>query len=121
MRLSAVEISFLLVGNAFLGYSQPQVSITPRPRAVTPVLPGSDFRLDVKMVEIPVTVTDILEHPVLGLQKADFKLFEDGAEQQVVTFSQMDAPASVGVVFDTSGSMKGRLAASRAAVAQFLK
>ena len=58
-------------------------------------MPASDFRLDVKMVEIPVTVTDILEHPVLGLQKADFRLFEDGTEQQVVTFAIQEVEDSV--------------------------
>jgi len=78
------------------------------------------FRAHADLVLIPVTVTDKLNRFVLGLQKEDFQLFEDGAEQNVAIFSDEDAPLSVGVVFDTSGSMTDKLAASRQGAAQLL-
>ena len=70
---------------------------------------------------IPVAVTDPLSRFVTGLDKENFKLYEDKVEQEIQQFSSEDAPLSVGVVFDTSGSMGAKLAKSRQAVAQFLK
>src|SRR6516225_3538512 len=55
------------------------------------------------------------------LQKEDFHLFEDGAEQTIAHFSGEDVPLSVGLVFDTSGSMDSKLRTSRQAALQFLK
>src|ERR1700685_830772 len=82
---------------------------------------GYNLRVDTTLVEIPVAVTDSSNRFVLGLQKEDFHLFEDSVEQTVVHFSGDDAPLSVGLVFDESGSMDYKLRTSQAAVAQFLK
>lgn len=79
----------------------------------------STFRLDVKLVEIPVAVTDSRDRPMLGLPQGSFRLFEDETEQNIVSFSRSDAPLSTGLVFDTSRSMKNRIEKSRAAVEQF--
>jgi Ca-activated chloride channel homolog len=82
---------------------------------------GLNLRVDTTLVQIPVAVTDSGNRFVLGLEKEDFHLFEDGVEQSVVHFSGEDAPLSVGLVFDESGSMDYKLRTSQAAVAQFLK
>ena len=82
---------------------------------------GLNLRVDTTLVLIPVAVTDSLNRFVLGLQKEDFHLFEDGVEQTVAHFSGEDAPLSIGLVFDESGSMDYKLRTSQAAVAQFLK
>src|SRR5580658_10223552 len=79
------------------------------------------LRVDTTLVQIPVAVTDSLNRFVLGLQKEDFHLLEDGVEQNVAHFSGEDAPLSVGLAFDESGSMDYKLRTSQAAVAQFLK
>ena len=73
------------------------------------------------MVQIPVTVTDPLNRFVTGLEKENFRIFEDKAEQKLAYFASEDAPLSVGFVFDTSGSMGSKLEKSRQAVAQFFK
>jgi Ca-activated chloride channel family protein len=73
------------------------------------------------LVLIPVSVTDAQNRFVLGLQKEDFQLFEDGVQQEVADFSSEDAPLSVGLVFDESGSMDYKLHTSRDATLQFLK
>lgn len=78
------------------------------------------FQAHADLVLIPVTVTDNLNRFVLGLQKEDFQLFEDGAEQSVSLFSGEDAPLSVGVVFDKSTSMAYKLGSSRDAATQLL-
>src|SRR5580704_8841282 len=80
-----------------------------------------NLRVDTTLVQIPVAVTDSLNRFVLGLQKEEFRLPEDGVEQTVVHFSGEDAPLSIGLVFDESGSMDYKLRTTQAAVAQFLK
>lgn len=102
----------------FSGSAVAQSPITPKD---TPPATGYSLRVDTTLVEIPVAVTDSLNRFVLGLQKEDFHLFEDSVEQTVAHFSGEDAPLSVGLVFDESGSMDYKLRTSQAAVAQFLK
>jgi Ca-activated chloride channel homolog len=82
--------------------------------------PVATFRAHTDLVLIPVTVTDTLNRFVLGFQKEDFQLFEDGVEQNVALFSGEDTPLSVGVLFDESGSMSYKLQTSRDAAAQLL-
>ena len=106
---------------------QANVSITPRTRTTAPdpnesiADRRSDIRVDTTLVLIPVSVTDPMARFVTGLDKENFKLFEDKIEQEVTQFSSEDAPLSVGIVFDTSGSMGAKLQRSRQAVAQFMK
>jgi len=82
---------------------------------------GLNLKIDTTLVLIPVAVTDSLNRFVLGLQKEDFHLSEDSEEQNIAHFSGEDAPLSVGLVFDESGSMDYKVRTSRAAVAQFSK
>ncbi len=104
-------------------FAQPPVTIQPRPQTVqkNEVLPKANIRVDTNLVLIPVTVTDPLNRFVTGLDKENFKVFEDKKEQQVTQFSSEDSPLSVGVIFDCSGSMGHKLEKSRLAVAQFFK
>src|ERR1039457_4678762 len=80
-----------------------------------------NIRIDTTLVQVNVTVTDPLNRFVTGLEKEHFRLFEDKVEQTIVQFSSEDAPLSIVIVFDTSGSMGPKLQKSRQAVAQFLK
>src|SRR4051794_38929662 len=73
----------------------------------------SNIRIDTTLVLIPVAVTDPMGRFVTGLDKENFKLYEEKTEQEVAQFSSEDAPLSVGVVFDTSGSMGPKLQKSR--------
>jgi VWFA-related protein len=101
--------------------NEPQVSIVPRaPRNSSAPKPHA-IRLDVRVVQIPVTVTDTWDRPISGLRQNDFQLFEDNVEQQIVYLSTEEAPASVGLIFDASGSMHNKLETSVAAVEQFFK
>ena len=83
--------------------------------------PAQVERVDVRLVELYVSALDAGGHPVEGLTAADFKVLEDGAEQQLVRFEQVrDRPISVAVLFDTSASMEERLPAAREAAGRFL-
>lgn len=103
--------------------AQPPVAIAPRTSTVSKneVLPKANIRVDSNLVLIPVTVTDPLNRFVTGLDKENFKILEDKKEQTISQFSSEDAPLSVGVIFDCSGSMGHKLEKSRLAVAQFFK
>jgi VWFA-related protein len=103
--------------------TDPQVKIEPRPKpgARSEILPKANIRIDSTLVLIPVTVTDPLNRFVTGLERENFKLFEDKKEQEVTQFSSEDAPLSVGLIFDCSGSMGYKLEKSRLAVAQFVR
>jgi len=98
-----------------------QVAIEPRPRPepLEVKTASSNIRIDSKLVLVPVSVCDPANHPVTGLEREHFRLFDDRVEQNVTHFSMEDAPVAVGMVFDTSGSMGSKLRVSRAAAAQF--
>ena len=101
----------------------PKVAVDPRAKPTTPEAKGprADIRVDTNVVLIPVTVTDPLNRFVTGLEKEHFRLFEDKVEQQIAYFASEDAPLSIGLVFDTSGSMGNKLGKSRQAVSEFFK
>jgi Ca-activated chloride channel homolog len=102
-------------------WAQGPVVPRPKPGAKLEVGPKANIRVDSTLVLIPVTVTDPMNRFVTGLEKENFKVFEDKKEQEVLQFSSEDAPLSVGVIFDASGSMGHKLEKSRLAVAQFFK
>src|SRR3954469_4877005 len=81
----------------------------------------SVLRLDVNLVLVPVVVTDSYDRPVRGLHKNDFRLSEDGIEQNISNFFTEEAPISIGLLFDASNSMKKKIGQSRKAVAEFLR
>lgn len=83
--------------------------------------PEPKFNVDTTLVLIPANVTDPTNRFVLGLEKKDFHVFEDGVEQTIAHFSGEDTPLSIGLVFDASGSMDDKLETSRQAAIQFLK
>jgi Ca-activated chloride channel family protein len=95
--------------------------VRPAPAQTPDAAPAASFKSNTNLVVIPVSVTDSSNRFVLGLQKEDFQLFEDGVEQTIAHFSGEDAPLSVGLAFDESGSMDLKLRRSRDAAAQFLK
>ena len=110
----------------FSGWASGQTHSEEKPsQAASPAVaseqgPVATFRAHTDLVLIPVTVTDTLNRFVLGLQKYDFRLFEDGVEQNLELFSGEDAPLSIGILFDESGSMDYKLRTSRDAAAQLL-
>ncbi|MES1211413.1 MAG: VWA domain-containing protein, partial [Acidobacteriota bacterium] len=70
-------------------------------------VPG-DFadQVDVQLIELFTSVVDGRGRPVEGLTRDDFKVYEDGVEQEVRRFELVkDVPIYAGVVLDTSGSM----------------
>lgn len=68
---------------------------------------SGDIKVDVKLVNVFVTVTDQRGAPVGSLNKEDFTLTEDGKEQKIAVFDrQSELPLSIITAVDTSGSTK---------------
>jgi VWFA-related protein len=79
------------------------------------------FKTGVELINVTATVTDSTGRFVSGLRKEDFRVFEDGVEQQVTHFNAERVPVSLGLVVDTSGSMEGeRWTSARQALNRFL-
>jgi Ca-activated chloride channel homolog len=95
--------------------------ILPPPTAGVPTLAirSKPLRVDVDLVLVPVTVTDVSGKSVMDLRKDDFKLFEAEQEIPVRYFFAQDTPISVGVVVDLSSSMKNKLDRVRQAFDEF--
>ena len=122
---ASIVLVLALAGIQLAGMAQERPSnITPRTSrhrnerrdAFAPSL-----RMDVSRVLIPVTVTDTYGHKVEGLRKEDFRVFENGVQQDVSEFFVDESPASVGIVLDASNSMSNKIDHARNALSSFLR
>lgn len=84
--------------------------VKPELASKSPQDPQRDFRIgvNVDLVVVHTSVVDKNGQFVSGLKKENFKVFEDGISQNVVSFSQEDVPVTLGIVLDTSGSMRDK-------------
>jgi len=78
-----------------------------------------EYSVETKLVLVPVTVTDHKGAFINGLSRDAFTISEDGVRQSIRSFSEEESPVSVGVVLDTSGSMKEFLPVARESLRQF--
>ena len=74
---------------------------------------------NVDLVLVPVTVADRMNRAVTGLEKQNFELYEDGQRQTIDTFSAEDSPISLGVILDTSNSMRNKLDVASESILEF--
>jgi Ca-activated chloride channel family protein len=113
--LTAFAASDEAVGHAADNPKAPQITVREAPIHTTPI------QMDVNMVVVNVTVTDPYDRIVTGLDQSNFQIYDDKVEQKIESFSTEDAPISVGMVFDTSGSMSDKIQKSKQAALQFFK
>lgn len=73
------------------------------------VAEGDIVRVNTTLVSLPVSVTDRDGKYIPNLRKEDFRVWEDGVEQQVAYFASTEKPFTVALVIDTSGSVRERL------------
>jgi len=99
------------------------VSILPRvsPNAAIPKASDAVLRVDSCLVLIPVHVTNAIGKPITGLTIDNFRISEDGIEQTVSAFAAEDAPVSVGLLLDASGSMRNKMEKVSQAAAAFFQ
>jgi len=84
-------------------------------------LRAAHLRVDSALALIPVHVATPQGAPVTDLTKEHFRIFEDGVEQRINYFATEDAPVSVGLLFDTSGSMRAKMHQSTQAAQAFFQ
>jgi Ca-activated chloride channel family protein len=89
------------------------------PKGAAPAVPA--FRANGTLVLVPVTVVDRRGAIVNGLASGAFTLTEDGVRQQLRAFSEEDAPVSMGIVLDLSGSMKAFLDTAKESLRSLMK
>ena len=77
-------------------------------------------RVNTALVPIPVSVLDRDGRFISGLRKEDFRIFEDGTEQQVTYFATTEEPFTVALIIDTSGSTRFKLEDIQDAAIAFL-
>jgi len=97
-----------------------------------PLLPGEPnsakstqrtprFHTNLDTVIVRATVTDRHDRSMGGLEREHFKVFDNKIEQTLSHFSGESAPVSVGILFDRSRSMSGKLGEAKESVARFLR
>jgi Ca-activated chloride channel homolog len=78
--------------------------------------------IEVNLVELPVSVSDVAGALITDLAKSAFRVLEDGKPKEITSFNfASNLPISAGLLIDHSGSMKPRMAATKKAAAEFLK
>jgi len=84
---------------------------------------GKDFKIGVSvdLVVVHTTVTDKNGKFVSGLKKDTFRIHENGIAQNIQYFSQEDVPISLGIVIDTSGSMRSKFDSVTRAALSFIR
>jgi VWFA-related protein len=96
---------------------------TPVPSKETAVAAVDDpdiVKVDTKVVTVPVRVIDRKGRFVGGLTKDDFKVFEDGSEQEIAYFSSEEEPFTVALLLDMSYSTKFQIADIQSAAISFI-
>lgn len=132
--LGLTTVVMILAANGWCGAGQSQAS-PQKPEAPaappssansqiavrTPNIHVNPIQSEVNMVVVNVTVTDPFDRIVTGLDQDNFHVFDEKVEQKIVSFSTEDAPISVGMIFDCSGSMSDKIQKSKEAALQFFK
>ena len=116
--LLVLFLAFGAVGAAFAQNTQTQPTATPTPEIEDP---DETIEIPVDLVTLTLTVTDYYGRYVTALTKDNFNVYDEGEEQEITFFSDADAPVSIGILFDVSGSMsKEKIAKAQNALSKFI-
>jgi Ca-activated chloride channel homolog len=129
--------SLVLLGASVFAPARPQQSGDPQKKSTQqeerkkPVKPELDSKstqnkdykigVNVDLVVVHTSVVDKNGKFVSGLKRESFKVYEDGVGQNIVSFSQEDVPVSLGIVIDTSGSMRDKFDSVTKAALAFIR
>jgi Ca-activated chloride channel family protein len=118
-RALRVGLPILLLAAAALSAQQPQPPAPPQ--APAPADRQGTIVRNVNLVDVLFSVVTKREKLVTDLNKEDFKVFDDGVQQEITSFSQpTDLPLRIGMVLDTSNSIRERLKFEQDAAIDFL-
>lgn len=80
---------------------------------------GGIFRTNASLVLVDISVLDSRDRPVNGLSQTQFQILDNGREQPIRFFAHEDAPVSLAVILDASGSMTGKWTRAREMLTSF--
>lgn len=99
-----------------------QVSATPQNTSDEPEVDENDVvRVSTNLITVPAEVMDRSGRYIGNLRKEDFRIFENGVEQELSYFAAVEQPFTVALLLDVSGSTQSRLQAIREAANAFIK
>src|SRR5579864_7308063 len=121
----AVVIALLAVAAAWAQQSPPPAPAQPPAQSSPPPAaqgnPQGTIVRNVNLVDILFSVVTKREKLVTDLNKEDFKVFDGGVQQEITSFSQpTDLPLRIGMLLDTSNSIRDRLKFEQDAAIDFL-
>ena len=137
-----VSLALLVCFAAYTGSAQtlndmppppppPVLRTVSRPTIVQPVATAPEkepdldendvVRVSTSLITVPAEVLDRNGRNVGNLQKTDFRIYENGVEQQLTYFASVEQPFTVALLLDVSGSTQSQLQAIRTAANTFIK
>ncbi|MDQ3687226.1 MAG: VWA domain-containing protein [Acidobacteriota bacterium] len=123
-RLAVICVSTIAV--VFAGsqaHTAQRRTVAPAPSSYQTETRGNErVVINTDLITLTVSVTGADGRAVWGLDKSAFTVTDDNVPQEISFFSDADAPVSVGIVFDVSGSMSGdKIMRAREALARFIE
>ena len=113
----ALVVSFLCINSSSVGAQARRQFVPPPPND-----DAAKISINTEVISLTVTVTDERGRLLPGLERGAFTLHEDKIAQEITYFSYEDAPLSVGIVFDISGSMTPlKIERAKAALRRFIQ
>lgn len=107
---------------AFTTIFIPQNVTAQNKSTIEPTLRDEKITVNTDLITLNVSVTDKMGRAVTGLKKSNFSIYDNKELQDIYFFSDEDAPVSVSVVFDTSGSMsEKKIIQAKEALARFIQ
>src|SRR3954465_15698965 len=109
LRITLVAIVLLLTGAIVVGQQQgprkdtgANVPLPPEPEVPKDAIKGKPLSVDVDVVDVDVVVVDKNGSLIKGLNKGDFKVFDDNVEQTITGFTSTETPLTVVIMFEFS-------------------
>ena len=120
--LMAMSVTFTYMPSSLAQSNRQQPKPQATPQRPEEVREGDVIRVESDLVTLTATVADSRGRNVANLKQNDFAIYEDGVRQDLAYFSTGDrVPVSLGILFDTSGSMIDKIEGVSDAVEHFVK
>ena len=122
-RTTIWSLALICLAFTISNYLPAQTAAPANPRPPAAEKKGREYTInvDVNLVVLHATVLDKKGHFANDLKQEDFRVYEDGAPQNLSVFSHADIPVTMGIVIDDSGSTREKREAVNAAALTFVK
>lgn len=120
----ALTLAVILVSPGSWGNAQTDRSPAPPSQSLPSARPSNSddqVRMSTDLVSVKVTVSDSFGRVVTGLKQPNFSIYDDKVKQEIAHFTEADAPISIGIIYDVSGSMGGIIQYSAQALRRFIE